>query len=579
VTPGATLARTYFVVRENDNDNDYRTWLGTPGGNLVVSCLADASFGALNRAPVVIQGRLAREWSPGLYFADVDEVISTQAGDGIVFSSEPEVSTGASSTFSGQLSIGEAAMDDIMAVKRQQFLGEYKWSTNDAAGSVMLALDVPFEVMRSRLTTQAFKRNVFWRGDTVLSVHLQTTQFNSGRFVVLFVPLLPKAEAIERFAASGTNQSMVPYVNVDANSSRTIDFVIPYFSQYTHVNTFERGPSSSLGTLLFIVRNALYIGDSIASSLTYTLFTRFDNSQFSVVNPTITTIVPQGGLNSKVTNINIRKVVDSTIDASSTGDNFEAKAQFTKNDKPNLGLNYTPVRNAAYPMLCNASNVEYSENLSLDSSNLVALSNVVAGTTVDEMDFAYLVSKPCYVGTFKILANGNTNEQVYSRRLCPLPELFTAVVGEIFQPDLVGYISAPFYYWKGSLVFRFEIVATAFHTCRIAICAHYSMPLDTVKKDDALSQYTVVHDVGVGKNDICVTFPWRSSTPWKRVPSSSDTVESDSCLGYLSVRVVNPLNPPESVAPFLEVNVFSSAGDDFELSGFGNSSQDLTSIL
>jgi hypothetical protein len=576
---GQVLARTYFVVRDNDDDENYKTWLGVvPSSSLVVSCLTDASLKVSNKASVVVAGRAAREWSFNKYFAEVDEVIP-QAGDGIVFSSAAEVSKGASETFSGTLSIGEASMSDIQAVERQQFLGEYKWSTNDAPGAVMLALDVPLELMKNRLTTQAFKRNVFWRGDSVLSIHLQTTQFNSGRFVVLFVPLLPKAEAIERFAASGTNQSMVPYVNVDANSSKTIDFVIPYFSQYTHVNTFERGSSSSLGTLLFIVKNPLYIGDSLSSGLVYTLFSRFENSQFSVVNPTLTTIVPQGGLNSKVTNINIRKVVDSTIDASSTGDNFEAKAQFTKNDKPNLGLNYTPVRTADYPMLCNASNVEYAENLSLDSSTIVGLANSVAGTMVDEMDFGFLKDKPCFIGTFAIRANSLANEQIYSRRLCPLPELFSAVEGEVFQPDLLGYVSAPFYFWKGSLKFRFEFVATAFHTCRVAFCAHYSMPLDSVLDEDALSQYTIIHDIGVGQNDITVTFPWRSSTPWKRVPNSTRSEESDCCLGYMSVRVINPLNPPDSVAPFVEVNVFSMAGEDFELSGFGNASQDLQSVL
>jgi hypothetical protein len=576
---GQILARTYFVVRDKDEDLAYRAWLGiSPSATYVVSCLKDASLTAKNTAPVIIAGRSARQWSTDRYFAEVDEVIP-QSGDGIVFSSAPEVSKGASETFSESLSIGEAAMTDIHAVERQQFLGEYKWSMNDAAGAVMLALDVPLELMKSRLTTQAFKRNVFWRGDTVLSIHLQTTQFNSGRFVVLFVPLLPKAEAIERFAASGTNQSMVPYVNVDANSSKTIDFVIPYFSQYTHVNTFERGSSSSLGTLLFIVRNPLYIGDSMSSGLVYTLFSRFEKSQFSVVNPTVTTIIPQGGLNSKVTNINIRKVVDSTIDASSTGDNFEAKAQFTKNDKPNLGLNYTPVRNADYPMLCNASNVEYAENLSLECSSIVGLSNGVAGTMVDEMDFGFLKAKPSFVGSFVIRANGVANEQIYSRRLCPVPELFSAVEDEIFQPDLLGYVSAPFYFWKGSLKFRFEFVATAFHTCRVAFCAHYSMPLDTVVDEDALSQYTIVHDIGVGQNDITVTFPWRSSTPWKRVPNSTRSIESDCCLGYMSVRVINPLNPPDSVAPFVEVNVFSMAGEDYELSGFGNASEDLQSVL
>jgi hypothetical protein len=131
--------------------------------------------------------------------------------------------------------------------------------------------------------------------------------------------------------------------------------------------------------------------------------------------------------------------------------------------------------------------------------------------------------------------------------------------------------ATPFKYWTGSIKFRFQIVASAFHKGRIkvvydpvyAIGRNYNLNyieiIDIAEKQD----FTI--EVGNGRERSLL----KSRAPFgptSTVYGSTPLTYTDLGAGTLSVYVVNELTTPDtSTTHDIQVNVFVSAGDDFEV--------------
>jgi hypothetical protein len=130
-----------------------------------------------------------------------------------------------------------------------------------------------------------------------------------------------------------------------------------------------------------------------------------------------------------------------------------------------------------------------------------------------------------------------------------------------------------FTYWRGSLVFIFQVVGTSFHEGRLDFCNHPATTTVPIDYNTSVSQYVNSQTIRNTNNMVEIRIPFYSDTPWKRVWNGeplSDTLSDtairsmDYVLGCMSVRVAVPLKNPNNVANNVDINVFVAAGDDFE---------------
>jgi hypothetical protein len=149
---------------------------------------------------------------------------------------------------------------------------------------------------------------------------------------------------------------------------------------------------------------------------------------------------------------------------------------------------------------------------------------------------------------------------------------------EIHMPA-VCFAATPFRYWRGTLKFRFQFVCSRYHKGRVKIVYD---PTGTPQSGSAEynTAYTTIVDIS-DKSDFEIAVGWGQRTPyrehflpgvdaqatmWDNVPLTLTTPNSDIGNGTLSVYVVNELTVPNStINNDIEVNVFISAGDDFEV--------------
>jgi len=244
-------------------------------------------------------------------------------------------------------------------------------------------------------------------------------------------------------------------------------------------------------------------------------------------------------------------------------------------DKPAL-TEYPPplVHKDAGYMSANRG-VENLERMSLEPSAQYITKDQF-GDSIDEMDMKFLLKKNVFLKTFNWSSTQTTGTILFQNIVSPAHltgQPNPGVTTTAFDPTPFGFLGNYFTYWRGSIVFKFQVVGTAFHEGRLDFCNHPATTTVPTDYATALSQYVNSQTIRNTNNTVEVRVPFHSDIPWKRVwhgePLSD--VYSDSMIrsmdyvtGCMSVRVAVPLKYPSNVANNVDVNVFVTAGDDFE---------------
>jgi len=230
-----------------------------------------------------------------------------------------------------------------------------------------------------------------------------------------------------------------------------------------------------------------------------------------------------------------------------------------------------------FPVISNTANIDYCQVLNTSASTRPLTKAVDTGTSQDEMEIRYLTQKLSYVDSFILTTSNVMGDALYVADLCPAFELFSMPYGSSFTPTLLSYISFPFSYWKGSLVYKIVAVASPIHTARIQICSHVGYEAAGLTVEESFGQYICIFEVR-GVSEITISFPWRSPTEWKKVNNGSNPDTNNYSMGQFSVRVLNPLQAMESVSTSIDLNVYYAGGPDYELAYVGNNAADLNPV-
>jgi len=595
------LATTWTTHTENWQNPPWRVIVGLPPYALLVANNDSATASVPMTAEYESTGYTYKRWSNGPLIAlgfgaptlkskrttkvkfsedrkhDFAVVHVGQSGKVTIVGTPPVVSDGGVETKVNVMTMGEDVPSNIGIVGKEQLVESVTWNTSNAAGTALTYYEAPFDLIKSLVMKSAFSRYVFWRGDVTLRVQMQSNQFMNGSIVVAWMPLMNSAQALILNNGNLRSLSVTKHVILYAGSCSTVDLTVPFLHNKGHLDLRVNTEDNMLGTFVVYVQNPLRVGPTATvSSVTLSIFASFNNCDFAVINPTNVSIVPQGGIQSKVTNINIEHAVNSTLDASTTGDNFQGgSTSGNPMDLPNIGLNFMPTNNKSYPVICNTRNVDYCVVLDTEAGARPSIKPAETGTTVDEMELKYLTEKLSFVSSFVLSSTNVLGESLFVADLCPAFELFNLPFGAAFTPTLLSYVSFPFSFWKGSLVYKIVAVASPVHTARLQICSHVGYEASGLDVNQAFGQYICIFEVR-GVSEITLSFPWRSSTEWKKVNTGSNSDTASYSMGQFSVRVLNGLQSMESVSADIDLNVYMAGGPDYDLSYLGNNAIDLS---
>lgn len=212
--------------------------------------------------------------------------------------------------------------------------------------------------------------------------------------------------------------------------------------------------------------------------------------------------------------------------------------------------------------------------LTLDPKQELTIDPTTAGLTGDDqMAIGYIAKKEGYVDTF-VWNNGQfADRRIYSIAVHPMvrPIIGSADPYNYTQTPL-SFVTLPFARWRGSLRYRFQIVASAFHRGRLAVVYE---PSGVPSPDLNLNtRYVAILDLAEAK-DFTIEVKWSQAQAYCQVELAPDQQVANSDFpsifapvpqmnGCLQVYVINELASSITTSS-VDVNVYISAGDDFQV--------------
>lgn len=230
--------------------------------------------------------------------------------------------------------------------------------------------------------------------------------------------------------------------------------------------------------------------------------------------------------------------------------------------------------------LANANARDNATKLTMDCKQEVTVDPRVVGLgDADEMSILSLSKRESYLTSFNWADSDAPDSLLYAKYVTPMSfALYSTGLSQEMHLTPCAFAALPFRYWRGTMRFRFQIVASAFHKGRLRIAYDPSL-LQTASIGEFNINYSHIADLA-GDRDFTLEFGWGQITSWMPVldaasaianaPAGQNSVlttppQSVGANGLFSVLVVNELTSTATITPPVTVNVFVSTSDDFEV--------------
>jgi hypothetical protein len=480
-------------------------------------------------------------------------------------------------------------------LSRKTFVGSVAWNLTDAVGGAPSGIspyNIISDLLQADIVSQPFLRFIYWRCAKVnIHVQLAASRFHQGRVIMAFLPSQRNATNITETLGL-SRLSSLQHAFLDPSAGTVIKFSIPfdYYKGYIDLVNHD-----SLGQLYFSVFNQLQAATSSSTSVEFKIFFSIDGSEFKIPRAggtSFNSTMKQMALERSYVHASAESGIVASIDGELSNLVSSLIPQHLASDalsmlgldKPATGVNPDVMVLKDHQYNSTARNLEFIDKMALDPSSQQMIDKEHFASSADEMDIRYLTSKSTFVTTVNWPSTATVGTTLYSTIVSPTHFIRHGADEFLstYTPPLLSYVSQPFTYHRGGMKFLFDVVTSNFHEGRLDITFHPTVQTPPTDYATALSQYATSFAIRNGKNCISVICPFISDTPWKKTwhgeilsdtPTNETARFADYAIGSLSLRVSVPLKSPNNVVPNVDINVFVSGADDFELNTmtlFGN---------
>lgn len=227
-----------------------------------------------------------------------------------------------------------------------------------------------------------------------------------------------------------------------------------------------------------------------------------------------------------------------------------------------------PMRPNFVGNLVNCDAPDSSIKLSVDSKQELSIDPRTFGVdTGDELVLSRLASVQSYLVSIPWTTLNAPGDHLYNFRVTPCQARLNS---SIYYPTASCFVAQPFRFWKGTVRFRFQIVASAFHRGRIKIVYDPSF-CKSVESNVAFTRIVDLAD----ERDFTIDVAWANPRSWLLTDNLSSTSSNKNLLsfnaarrdntnGVLAIYVLNGLTSSAATNANIFINAFVSMTDDAE---------------
>lgn len=430
------------------------------------------------------------------------------------------------------------------------------------------------------------------QGKMHIRVTINGNPFLYGRAMASYFPRAAKNEFFEPSDATlvTMQESMRPHIFIDPTSSEGGEMVLPFFCPDNWID-LTGGTADLMGTLRIRSFNNLLHANAATGTAQITVFAWMDNVKLAgPTQASYGTYIAQSGdeygqgIVSRPASI-VAKVAGYLSEVPVLGAYARATelaatsvgrvASLFGLSRPNIVSDLVRHKHFATGNLANTDQHEAVTKLTLDSKQELCIDPRTVGLAdVDEMAMKYIVGKEVFLGT-ATWTEANTKGTLIRRiNVSPIQHNYVANLPNEVLYAPMATVAAAFKYWRGTIKFRVQIVASAMHRGRLRITYDPTLPGASTGFNE---NYTRIIDLATNR-DFNFDVGWNSHRSWLECdadilngPSTepNHNATSSNLLyhnGSFRIEVLNTLSSPDpSLGQEVYLNIYASAGDDFEL--------------
>lgn len=209
------------------------------------------------------------------------------------------------------------------------------------------------------------------------------------------------------------------------------------------------------------------------------------------------------------------------------------------------------------------------EKLALDAKQELTVDGSVVGLdNTDEMTIKSIATRESYLDTVNWWLETGVGDPIFTALVTPCHAKNYGTEPTEHHCTAAQFAATPFKYWRGTVKYRFQVVASAYHKGRLLI----QWDTQSYKSRETNVQYSQIVDISEEK-DFTIEVGWGAEYGWLECTPPTVTNHSTFMLtnsskyynGVLHVSVLNGLTAPAvGAGGMVSINVFVSAGDDIE---------------
>lgn len=421
--------------------------------------------------------------------------------------------------------------------------------------------------------------------------------FQYGRAIASYLPLRVYDDLSTNAVlvpADIVQASQLPHIFLNPTTSTGGELKLPFFYHKNYLD-IPNTNWDELGQLVVRSINGLKHANGAADKVTISVFAWIEDVSMNVltsVEPS--TLVPQSGNAEEVDAANREGMISGPATAIKKAANAvrvipplapfaaatEVIAGATADVAKHFGYCRPPVTKAPEPYrpspissLATTCVPDVIHKLTVDDKQELSIDPRIAGLgNTDSMNINEIARRESYLTTFTWTMGTAPETLLWNARVSPVIWAENGLTPNGFHFPACCMAALPFEYWTGTMRFRFQIVSSSFHKGRIKLVydpnflasneynTNYLEVVDITEKND----FTI--SIGNGQETSLLRHHYPGLDSVTQLYSTTPYASKEEGNGVLGVYVVNELTTPNStVNNDIEINVFVSAGDDFEV--------------
>nr|AQZ42314.1 polyprotein [Ixodes holocyclus iflavirus] len=435
----------------------------------------------------------------------------------------------------------------------------FSWEAVKNQGDILKTYDIPYALCGKPFSDSPnflmLRKWAYWHFDIEMRIQLNSNRFQVGQLLVAWdYDFTSDRKRMARF-----NEAIqAPHAIVAAPSNNVVELCIPFKHKFPYWAVSDNlAQSRATARVSVYVLSPLKVSEGVSNKCNVSVLVRLLNVRVAGMRKLTLSFIEHQMFSMLVNQAEslLRNVLPDR----------------NRDNPTNPTAHIAVVPYSAHSWCVGTNQVEHLNPLRLDPT---AVTPHVEPT--DEMSVLYVARHFGFVKALEWQTTHSTGKLVGYFTVTPVNVCDLSIRDQadpataklsVYESTPLSMVTGLFSYWRGSIEFRFDFVASAFHTGRLAVC-FVPGNAEIQRYEDCIQSYVQYFDL---QTDTSFTFvcPYISNKTWcsvtKPTPQFPSTLDSVECIGGLFLYVINPLVTIDSVSNTVRINSYIRAGLDFKV--------------